>query len=184
MVDVASYEDHTQATLHPYVKLIAQNKATTIIVSSNMNQAEARLPPINLPTFSGKDEEDWDEFWNKFVDLVHSKQSLSKSSKFSYLQGQSSGEAKTVVSHMRLTNDDHDQAVQLLKDNYADPEVRTLHLVHELLHLPSPEASADSLHVFKQEVESMIKALRLTADTTRAERVLKIIVQEKIPSYV
>ncbi|XP_069177613.1 uncharacterized protein [Procambarus clarkii] len=54
-----------------------------------------------------------------------------------------------------------ERIVKLLKDNYADREVRSSHLVHELLHLPPPEASADSLQVFKLEVESMIKALSL-----------------------
>ncbi|XP_069171771.1 uncharacterized protein [Procambarus clarkii] len=133
MVDLPIYEGHIQATLQPFVYIIAQNKATTTTVSSNVSQAEARLPPINLSTFSGKDEEDWDEFWNKFVDIVDSQHPLPKNSKFSYLQGQLSGKAKTVVCHLRLTNDGCDLAVQLLNDNYADSEVRTSHLVHELL---------------------------------------------------
>ncbi|XP_069188781.1 uncharacterized protein [Procambarus clarkii] len=149
MVGLIQFEDDTQARLDPFIKIIAQNKAT-FTVSSNPRQVEARLPPINLPAFSGKDKEDWDEFWNKYVDLVDSKPSLPKSSKFSYLQVQLSGEAKSVVPHLRLTTDSYGLAVTLLKDNYADPKVRTSsHLVHEMFHLPSLEATADSLQVFK-----------------------------------
>ncbi|XP_069178470.1 uncharacterized protein [Procambarus clarkii] len=160
MADLAQYEDDTQVRLDPFIKLIEQNK-TTSTASSNQSQAEARLPSINLPTFSGSDEKDLDKFWNKFVDLVDSKPSLPKDSKFSYMCGQLSREAKSVLSHLRLTSTGNDLAVQLLKDNYADPKVKTSHQVHDLLHFPPPEATTDSLQVFRLEGESMIKALSL-----------------------
>ena len=70
MRDLAAYEDEVQVKLQPFLKLITQNKLT--VTSNRLNQPEVKLPSLSLPTFSGTEDENWDDFWNKFTDAVDS----------------------------------------------------------------------------------------------------------------
>lgn len=63
MDDLANYEDDTQARLNPFVKLIAQSKATKI-AATNTTQPEVKRPSVSLPTFFGTEDENWENIWN------------------------------------------------------------------------------------------------------------------------
>ncbi|XP_069168017.1 uncharacterized protein [Procambarus clarkii] len=100
-----------------------------------------KLPQINIPTFSGNENESWDDFWSKFVDAVDSKADIPQTTKFTYLQGLLRNEALKVISNITLTSDGYDLAVQLLKSNYDNKEKTITILVQKLLDLPCLEQS-------------------------------------------
>ncbi|XP_069186552.1 uncharacterized protein [Procambarus clarkii] len=119
------YEDAIQANLQTFVNVIIYDKATTnttTTASLDPTQPEVKLPSVSLPTFSGTQYESWDTFWNKFVDAMDANAAIPKTTKFTYLQSQLRGEVLKVVCNLTLSNDSYDSAVQLLTENYADPE--------------------------------------------------------------
>ncbi|XP_069183044.1 uncharacterized protein [Procambarus clarkii] len=87
--------------------------------SQNPTQPEVKLPSLSLTTYFGTEDESWDNFWNKFVDSVDSNANVATTTKFTYLQSALKDEALKVVCNLTFTDDGYDNAVQLLKDNYA-----------------------------------------------------------------
>ncbi|XP_069195676.1 uncharacterized protein [Procambarus clarkii] len=146
--------DAMDSVQQSYVSTIAKNKLTT--ASTTHPDPDVKLPQISIPTFSGNENESWDDFWSKFVDAVDSKSNILKTTKFTYLQGLLRNEALKVISNITLTSDGYDLAVQLLKSNYDNKERTIAILVQKLLGLPSANNSTDSLQAFRLELESLL----------------------------
>ncbi|XP_045603504.1 uncharacterized protein [Procambarus clarkii] len=180
MSELAQFKDDVQVKLQSFNKLITQNKVTT--ASTKLLQPKVKLPCISLPTFSGNENESWDDFWNKFADAADSKPTLPKTTKFTYLQAQLKGEALKVISNLNLTSDGYDLAVHLLKSNYANTKRAVTNLVQKLLDLPATDSSTDSPQTFRLELESLLMALSLKVNLKAAEWLTKVIVRCKLPS--
>ncbi len=75
----------------------------------------AKLPPINILTFSG-DREEWPTFWGLFNDLVHSQHSYPKSMKFHHLRTCLSSDARKLVLHKATTQEGYDNAIVSLQE--------------------------------------------------------------------
>ncbi|XP_069176295.1 uncharacterized protein [Procambarus clarkii] len=131
----------------------------TTTASFNPTQPEVKLPSVSLPTFSGAEYKNVDNFWNKFVDAVDANAAIPKTIKFTYLQGQLRGEALKVVCNLTLSNDGYDSAVQLVKKNYADLERAATLLVKSFLDLPSMDGTTDLIQAFRVALKSLLKAL-------------------------
>ncbi|XP_069188776.1 uncharacterized protein [Procambarus clarkii] len=144
----SDYEDAMFARLQHFDDIINAHKANTNIAattSQNQTAPEVKLPSLSLPTFSGTEDESWDGFWSKFVDSMDSNANVPKTTKFTYLQSVLKDEAFQVVCNLNHTDDDYDNAVQLLKDNYAKPERTIRILTQKLLDIkPSNNKAAYS----------------------------------------
>ncbi|XP_069181145.1 uncharacterized protein [Procambarus clarkii] len=159
----ADYKDTMHTKLQHFDNLITIHKANTNIAataSQNQIQPEFKLPSLCLPTFSGTEDESWDNFWDKFVNSVGSNANVAKTTKFTYLQGVLKNESLKVVFNLTFTDDGYDNAVQLLKDNYAEPERTIWHLTQKLLNINPPDGTADSLQALRLELDSLLKALK------------------------
>ncbi|XP_069193061.1 uncharacterized protein [Procambarus clarkii] len=177
--ELAQYEEDIRVKLLPYKKQIAKNKLT--VTSTVRTDPEVKLPQINIPTFSGDENESWDDFWSKFVDAVDSKTNIPPTPKFTYLQGLLRKEALKVISNITLTSDGYASAVQLLQTNYDNKERTVTVLVQKLLDLPSANNSTESLQNFRLELESLLKALSLKVQIQSAEWMTKVVVKRKLP---
>ncbi|XP_069191362.1 uncharacterized protein [Procambarus clarkii] len=177
--ELAQYEEDIRVKLLPYKKQIAKNKLT--VTFTVHTDPEVKLPQINIPTFSGDENESWDDFWSKFVDAVDSKTNIPQTTKFTYLQGLLRKEALKVISNITLTSDGYASAVQLLQTNYDNKERTVTVLVQKLLDLPSANNSAESLQNFRLELESLLKALSLKVQIQSAEWMTKVVVKRKLP---
>ncbi|XP_069187221.1 uncharacterized protein [Procambarus clarkii] len=163
VLENAYYEDAIQTKLQHFAKLIIIDKATTNIAGTafqNLTQPEVKLPSLRLPTFSGTEDESWDNFCNKFVDSMDSNGTIAKTTNFTYLQDVLKDEALKVVCNLTFTDDGYNSAIQLLKENNAKPERTIKLLTQKLLDISPPDGSADSLQVFRLELESLLKALK------------------------
>ena len=60
--------------------------------SHNSNAAEAKLPKLSLPKFSGE-VQDWLPFWEQFEAIIDKKEDLPVVTKFSYLRDTLQGDA-------------------------------------------------------------------------------------------
>ncbi|XP_069190922.1 uncharacterized protein [Procambarus clarkii] len=177
--NLAQYEDDVQVKLQPDKKQIAKNKLTT--ASTAHPGPDVKLPQIRIPTFSGNENESWDDFWSKFVGAINSKTNIPKTTKFTYLQGLLRDEALKVISNITLTSDGYDLAVQLFKSNYDNTKRTITILVQKLLDLPTANNSTDSLQTFRLELESLLKALSLKVQIQTAEWMTKVVVRRKLP---
>ncbi|XP_069188094.1 uncharacterized protein [Procambarus clarkii] len=184
--DISQYEEETQDKLYMLSNLAKQSKSNTNNIMSQFNTQlpEVRLPTLDLPTFTGLDTENWDNFWTSFEVHIHKKSSLDKVSKFSYLLSLLKGEAKKVIHNLTLTDSNYEEAIKLLKLNYCNKELSIANLYYQLLDLNAPNSRPESLQSFRLEVESLVKALGTKVDIPASEWSIKLLLQWKLPRNV
>ncbi len=97
-----------------------QNAQQKVVSQINLN--EAKLPPIECPSFTGmeKDKNFFNTFLKKFEDLVGNRTNLSDTAKQIYLLGYLKDYAYTVVSHLSIAEGNYRTAVELLKKEFLD----------------------------------------------------------------
>ncbi|XP_045489864.1 uncharacterized protein LOC123690513 [Pieris rapae] len=78
-----------------------------------------RLPKLDLPHFSG-DLSQWVAFIHLFDSLVHSRGDLTSAQKLAYLLASLTGEAKGLVQHLALVDNNYDIARDLLMRRYQN----------------------------------------------------------------
>ena len=101
--------------------IIAQTKeADTRSISGSINAAEAKLPKLILPTFTG-DVLQWTAFWKKFKAVVDDGD-LPAITKFTYLRSLLKGEASDVVQGLSLTADNYKTACDILIKRFGRSE--------------------------------------------------------------
>ncbi|XP_069159813.1 uncharacterized protein [Procambarus clarkii] len=183
----SGYEDAMLAKLQHFDDIITTHKANTNIAataSQNQTPPEVKLPSLSLPTFSGTEDESWDNFWNKFVDSVDSNANVAKTTKFTYLQSVLKDEALQVVCNLTFTDDGYDNAMQLLKDNYDKAERTIRLLTQKLLDINPPNNTADSLQAFRLELEFLLMALKNKVNLDESDWIIQVHIKWKIPSDV
>ncbi|XP_069180540.1 uncharacterized protein [Procambarus clarkii] len=184
--DISQYEEETQDIIIRLSKLAKQSGSNTSHTGSHFNNQlpEVRLPTLDLPTFSGLDTENWDNFWTSFEVHIHKKPSLDKVSKFSYLLSLLQGEAKKVIHNLTLDEINYEEAIKLLKLNYCNKELSIATLYYQLLDLNAPNSRPESLQSFRLEVESLVKALGTKVNIPASEWSIKLLLQRKLPRNV
>lgn len=78
-----------------------------------------RLPSLELPRFEGR-LENWVGFQNLFHSLVDARQDLSPSQRLAYLLSALEGEARGIVQHLPITDDNYKIALDLLQSRYQN----------------------------------------------------------------
>ena len=74
-----------------------------------------QLPKLDMHTFSG-DKMKWSEFWDAFESAVHNKKKMSDVEKFNYLRNKVSGEARSAIQGLKLSNENYEVAIGTLKE--------------------------------------------------------------------
>ncbi|XP_069179239.1 uncharacterized protein [Procambarus clarkii] len=122
ITETSQYEDDTQDEFNVLLDLVEKHKVNPNVTVSQPSvlQAEVRLPSLDLSTFAGLDEENWDTFWTSFNVHIHFKISINKVTKFSYLQSLFKREAKKVITNLSLTESNYDVPIKLLEVNYCN----------------------------------------------------------------
>ncbi|XP_069162128.1 uncharacterized protein [Procambarus clarkii] len=160
IAETSQYEEDTQDKFKLLLNIVDTHKVTlnvTVFHHSTV-QAEARLPSLDLPTFAGLDEENWDTFWTSFNAHAHSRTSTDKVTKLSYLLCLLKRKAK-VITNLSLAENNYDVAIQLLEVNYCNKELSVANLFYQLVDISSPSNRPDSLQNIRLEAEFLVKAL-------------------------
>ena len=95
-----------------------------------------KLPPQELAKFSGV-YSDWPSFWDQYNSTVHSRTSLSKVLKFSYLRQSLTGEPYDLIKMVQVTDANYDTAVKLLQNRYSDQGMVLCETMDALYRAPS-----------------------------------------------
>lgn len=84
------------------------------LISCNSSTAgeSSKLPKLNVPTFDG-DVLHWQQFWEQFHVLIHSRKGLSNAEKLVYLQ-----QARSAIEGLSQTGDQYGEAIDCLKSSY------------------------------------------------------------------
>ena len=69
-----------------------------------------KLPKWDMHTFSS-DKMKWSEFWDAFESAVHNKKKMSDVEKFNYLRNKVSGEARSAIQGLNLSNENFEVTI-------------------------------------------------------------------------
>ena len=92
------------------------------------------LPNIYLPKFSGR-QEDWNPFYELFVSVVHSNETIPDIQKRHYLRSCLVGQAAQTVEALSVTADNYKLALHYLRDRYDQPHLTVKRNIESLFNL-------------------------------------------------
>ncbi|XP_066596279.1 uncharacterized protein [Prorops nasuta] len=120
----------------------------------------ARLPQVDLPTFSGRFEK-WDSFYDLFDSLIHQRSDLSDAVKLQYLKTCLTGEAAAFVRGTSLKETNYVPTWIAIKARYANPRVLAFIQIRELIDMPPlKRESALELRTFIDKIQRIVRALK------------------------
>ncbi|XP_069358343.1 uncharacterized protein [Maniola hyperantus] len=93
-----------------------------------------RLPKISLPSFNGENMDQWLEFRDTYLSLIHSNNKLGNINKFHYLRAALKGSALIVIKNLEFTSKNYDVAWQLLSSRYDNERLLVNIHVNALLN--------------------------------------------------
>lgn len=108
---------------------------TNTQLDTNQRSNQIKLPPINLPTFSGQ-YKDWNSFSNLFKTLIVTNDHLSKCQKFHYLKSSLTGEAEEFIKNYNITDENYNEAWARLEERYNNKSFIVDSHLDTLFNLP------------------------------------------------
>merc|ERR1712105_217540 len=127
-----------------------------------------KMPDVRLSEFEG-DPESWPAFWDTFSSLVHKKPNFDPIVKFTFLRQALRGKAADAIKGFTTTEANYHEAIQTLKDNFADEKKLQRHLIRRWLHLKAPKFEENELSKFKIEYETTLRAISNYHQVTDSE---------------
>lgn len=146
-------------------KLQSRSLSDSNIVSSelsqrNVNSNVVKLPPLDLPSFEGCYDQ-WTNFFDSFMALIHSNTSLTNVQKFYYLQSCLKGEAAHAISSIQVTDLNYENAFKLLRERYENKRLiiqSHLRLLFELAQIN--KSNHIELRCFLDTIQKNVRALK------------------------
>ena len=118
----------------------------------------SRLSKLTLPIFSG-DPLTWQPFRDSFDAAVHNSPSLSKVQKFNYLRAQLQGDASRAIAGLLLTEDNYDDAIELLSERYGQSHKIVEAHIKALSEISSPLNTLSSLQLYYDTIQAHLRGL-------------------------
>ncbi|XP_046142527.1 uncharacterized protein LOC123987999 [Osmia bicornis bicornis] len=161
----STYEDTLDFLLTVQAELEAAEQPTlptgppNASSSLTLEHRAAKLPKLDLPTFSGQ-YEDWENFCDLFTSLVHNAPGLADASRLQYLKTCLKGAAADLVKDVTTTNANYSATWQALKARFHNPRLIVYKHLRALLDMPYlKKESATELRSFADEAQRIVRAL-------------------------
>ena len=160
------YQADHDASLDKYLSIMAElqtaiGKRAGSSINSNGSEeskgSECRLPKLTLPSFSGKIE-DWQSFKCAFTSAIVNKDSLSGADKLQYLIGQVSGEAKKLIQHLPICDENFNVAWTALHDQYQHTRELVFAQIRKMVKFPvctNEQSLQNLLTTFKESISQL-----------------------------
>ncbi|XP_037295929.1 uncharacterized protein LOC119188381 isoform X2 [Manduca sexta] len=116
-----------------------------------------KMPTIRTPTFDGSCE-DWLEYRDTFVSLVHSSKDISDIQKFHYLRSSLKGSAALVINSVQFSSDNYNVAWELLLNRFNNSRLLTQSHVKSLFTMNV--LNKESPVLIKTLIDNVLKNLR------------------------
>ncbi|XP_055306864.1 uncharacterized protein LOC129571127 [Sitodiplosis mosellana] len=152
------------------------------VLGAPSKKLDSKLPPLKLPTFSGKYTE-WNSFKDQFNALVHDNSQLAAVSKMQYLFDALIGEPFDVVKHLPITNTNYEPAWLLLTTRYENKRAIFMDTMQMLLTFPrSKHESVLELQKLATVVNDTIQGLKnVDIVVSAVDSVIAYLAIEKLP---
>ena len=124
----------------------------------------SRLPKLTLPVFSGGPLT-WQPFRDSFDAAVHNSPSLSKVQKFNYLRAELQGDASRAIAGLPLTEDNYDDAIELLSERYGQSHKIVEAHIKALSEISSPLNTLSSLQLYYDTIQAHLRGLATLGKT-------------------
>lgn len=121
------------------------------------NHKLVKLPTIQLPKFSGS-YNNWLEFRDTFLSLIHSNDDIDEINKFHYLRASLDGTAAVVIQSIEFSGKNYANAWTLLCERFDNKRLLVQHHVSALFSIES--ISKESSFVLKRVIDQINKNLR------------------------
>ena len=151
--------------------------------TARSSSSQCKLPKFELQSFGG-DPLSWQGFWDQFSTAIHENSSLSDIDRFNYLKRYLKGQASDTISGLTLSSEHYNDAIQLLKSRFGNPQVLISAHVESLLKASRIKNKEDikGLRKLYNDIESCIRNLKtLNLDITGYGCVLIPILKAKLP---
>ena len=165
---------------------ISVESIATDFSATSRKAVSAKLPKLELQQFDGKPQ-NWFEFWDSFCSAVEDNEDLSEAVKFQYLRKSLLEPARSVVSGFKITGENYQSAIDLLKQRYARPALIKRAHINEMLNAAGVfnERNVAKMKSLHDKVETHLRGLESmgTDQDTFASIVVPVLL-EKIPQSV
>ncbi|XP_055602195.1 uncharacterized protein LOC129750989 isoform X2 [Uranotaenia lowii] len=136
--------------------------------------SQIRLPDVKLPVFNGT-LENWLNFHDLFISLVHSSSELSNIQKFYYLRSSLAGDALKLIQTIGLSANNYPVAWNLLVEHFQNPSRLKQAYIDSLFEfVPLKRESAADLHSLVEKFEANVRILKQLGERTEYWDVLLI----------
>ncbi|CAG9132562.1 unnamed protein product [Plutella xylostella] len=123
-------------------------------------QSHIKLPIIQLPSFSGRYQE-WIEFHDTYLSLIHTNSSIPKINKFHYLRAALKESAALVIHSLEFSAENYEVAWQLLCDRYNNTRLLVNNHIQSLFNIdPIGKESAKNIRHIIDTMNKNLRALK------------------------
>ncbi|XP_045501378.1 uncharacterized protein LOC123698678 [Colias croceus] len=168
--DIAAQLEYRELFEQQYFSIMANAKCLVNPNSSEKTQSichqvcnnsmSIKLPVIKLPVFEGAYDQ-WLEYRNSYLTMIHSRDDLNDIQKFHYLKSSLSGSASHVISALEFTAENYSHAWDLLENRFHNNRLLVHNHVKALFNVQALQS------------ESFVHIRRLIDSTLRNLRALK-----------
>uniref|UniRef100_A0A8D9DS55 Integrase catalytic domain-containing protein n=2 Tax=Cacopsylla melanoneura TaxID=428564 RepID=A0A8D9DS55_9HEMI len=127
--------------------------------SLQLAKPSAKLPKLQLPTFSG-DLKDWPNFYSLFNSTIHSQTNITGTEKLQYLRTFLTGTPLALIEHLHLSDDNYMLAYNLLYKRYQHKRSLAAYYFNHILEFtPLQKCSVDGLRKHLEVFQSNTAAI-------------------------
>ena len=130
------------------------------VVAASQRQNNIRLPKFSIEHFDG-DPQLFLEFLDSFRYSVHENDSIPNVQKMTYLKGLLKGDTASCISGFKITDENYETSVNLLKVRYNNKQLIVSSCITNLLNLPQLTSSdnVNDLRKICDTVETQVRSL-------------------------
>ncbi|XP_047995315.1 uncharacterized protein LOC125233369 isoform X1 [Leguminivora glycinivorella] len=143
-----------------------------------------KLPPIDIPCFSGKFSE-FIPFINLFNSLIDKNDALDSVQKLYYLRSHLKGEPLDIIKNLPLTNTSYNEALTILNERYNNKlKIINEHICVLLDLKPLVKSTSSSLREFVSSIKQQLAALaNLEPSVKYWDAIILCVLSRKLDAY-
>ncbi|XP_059225759.1 uncharacterized protein LOC131997906 [Stomoxys calcitrans] len=144
---------------------MSHHHMASTFISSNNNYSNsstsscAKLPKIELPTFTGEYLE-WIPYCDMFTSLVHNNHSLTDIQKYFYLKGSCKDSPLDIINQYPASDRNYIAAWEALKSRYQNKRKLIEQILNKLFSIPQSNGSFSSIKELLDSTRSSLSLLR------------------------
>jgi len=178
-------QDRTNVEIQQLLEAQLQMQRELLEKQSSKKQESVRsvkLPKLEIGSFNG-DKLRWHEFWDSFETAVHRNETLSEIDKFNYLRNKLTGEARSAIAGLSLSNGNYTVAVKILQERFGDKQEVIDLLYNKLINITPAHDKVESLRRFLDTLNKHLRSLEVLGQDVNQD-VFIAMTKSKLPSNV